>query len=263
MFICSKVNKKHTYASDGTCIYCGKQVSISLLDSGSSVNLKMKQLAGNDYTFYANPDTNITTINTYVNSDAPSDLLSVAVSSEDSPNQIYATYSDGVISLYTSADVIVMNATSSYMFYDCESLTNISGLSEWVLFENINLYQMFYNCLSLVDISPLSKWNAGNITSMGYMFGGCTLLIDLTPLTDWDVSNVTNIASLFRDNTSLVNISPLADWDVSNVTTIGNIFNGCTSLVDASCLENWNVSKVTTFTSAFPDICTSLPSWYS
>ena len=140
----------------------------------------------------------------------------------------------------------------SWMFRNCSSLEDISGLSNLDVSNVKRMMGMFYGCSALNDLNGLNDWNVSNVISMSFnlllgedgMFCGCSSLADLTPLANWDVSKVKDMMYMFKDCKSLRNISALADWDVSSVTTARKMFNGCESLEDISALKNWNVSSM-------------------
>ena len=68
----------------------------------------------------------------------------------------------------------------NYMFYGCNSLTNID-LSNFNTQNVTNMSYIFYGCNSLKNIN-LSNFNTQNVTNMGSMFSRCKSLkkIDLS-----------------------------------------------------------------------------------
>ena len=63
---------------------------------------------------------------------------------------------------------------TSYMFYRCNSLTNID-LSNFNTDYVNDMSNMFYGCKSLIKIN-LSNFNTQNVTNMSCMFFGCKSL---------------------------------------------------------------------------------------
>ena len=192
-----------------------------------------------------------------------------------------------------STGTIVLNTNSAWLFYDCSSLTDLTGLAGWNASNVTDMSDMFSGCSNLTDLAPLANWNVSNVTNMGSMFSGCSSLTDLTALVGWNVSNVTGMSYLFRgcsnltdittlgswnvskvtnmqfvfsDCSNLTNISPLAGWNVSNVKIMNYMFSGCSNLTDITALESWDVSNVTTmdymfyYCSKLTDL-TALESW--
>ena len=143
------------------------------------------------------------------------------------------------------------------MFYDCSSLTALTGLSGWNVSNVTNMFNMFYRCSKLTDLTALKDWNVSKVTSMGNMFLNCSKLTDLTALASWNVSQVTDMGSMFFGCSSLTSLTGLAGWNVSKVQFMGSMFDGCSSLTDLTALASWNMSKVTDMYSMF-DGCSSL-----
>lgn len=101
-------------------------------------------------------------------------------------------------------------------FHQCESLTVISSLAQWVVSNVESMYMIFRDCKSLRDISPLKDWDVSKVCDMASLFGGCHSLCDISPLKEWNTSNAGYMGGMFWKCKSLTDISPLRDWDVSN-----------------------------------------------
>ena len=71
---------------------------------------------------------------------------------------------------------------TSYMFYNCSSLTNIN-LSNFNTQNVTNMSWMFSYCSSLANIN-ISNFNTQNIISMSWMFKGCSSLININLITN-------------------------------------------------------------------------------
>ena len=71
-------------------------------------------------------------------------------------------FGDSVISSLFS-NVINMSG----LFYGCENLLSISGLSNWNTFNVKDMSNLFYGCKSLTSISDISKWNTSNVINLG------------------------------------------------------------------------------------------------
>ena len=63
-----------------------------------------------------------------------------------------------------------------------------------------SMYYMFYGCKSLTNITALANWNVFNVTTMSYIFYGCSSLTTLD-ISRWDTGKV-NYASNFLDSCS-------------------------------------------------------------
>ena len=70
----------------------------------------------------------------------------------------------------------------SYMFYNSNSLKNISELKYLDTSEVINFSYLFWGCSSLTDISPLSNWDVSKGKDFSYAFTGCSSLSDISAL---------------------------------------------------------------------------------
>ena len=84
-----------------------------------------------------------------------------------------------------------MNQTSSYMFYNFNSLTDVEDIKNWNTSSVTNMYYMFRNCDGLTNID-LSTWNVSKVTDMRYMFYDCNNL-EAIDLTNWNTSKVNYI----------------------------------------------------------------------
>ena len=249
---------------------------IAMFLPGQEVNVKMKELAGDDTTAsgYATKNTTVTAIQRSATLKEGLTEENV-VSTETSAYPIYMWYEDGIIYYYTEADKPYLNSDSSYMFIRFSNMIDISGLSKVVassatsllgtFVENLkltnlhglenwdvsnveNMYTLFYNAIDLTDISSLSNWNVSNVKNIGYIFaidgnnynaGNRSSLTDISALSNWDVSSVTNMGRMFAQNTSLTSLESLADWDVSNVTDMTYTFgSGTNSVAGESKIES-------------------------
>ena len=171
----------------------------------------------------------------------------------------------------------------SSMFSGCTKLTTFTGHSTWTPTAETNrMDRLFYNCNSLIDISGVRDWNTSNVTDMGYMFYRCNNLPTLAELANWDVSKVGNMASMFEmsingvatlydisalanwqtssltnlnatfiNNAKIKSVEALKDWDVSHVTTMHNLFNSCYSIESLEPLSGWTTSSLVYLSNAF------------
>ena len=214
--------------------------------TGSEVNVKMKNLAGNSDSTTSTVDTNITSI---LKSTTPPDTSLMTddniVSITDSDFPIYMWYSNGTIYWYSVDDKPNLNSVASYMFSNMTNLTNIQGLENFDASNTTNMQNMFYNNTSLTTLERLENWNVSNVTNMQAMFQNTTSLTTLVSLSNWDTSNVTNMQGTFYNNISLTTLQGLEKWNVSNVTNMRSTFYKNILLTTLHGLENWDVSNVT------------------
>ena len=250
-------------AMDGTVV----EDKPAYFDTGRNVVQKMKRLAGNSSAIYSSTNTNIKSIKAA--DSLPAGFTPTSdntVSTSSSPLPIYMwfdnTNDQGIIYYYTDAapDQILINTNSSSMFYNCTSLTDLSGLSTWDTSSVTTMSDMFNNCRSLTDLSGLSTWDTSSVTYMSYMFYNCRSLTDLTPLANWNTSSVTKMFSMFNSCRSLTDLSGLSTWNTSSVTNMSGMFRGDSvnmSLTELTPLANWNTSSVTDMSYMFYN-CRSL-----
>ena len=90
------------------------------------------------------------------------------------------------------------------MFKNCDSLTDISGLSNWNVSNGIYFNNMFDICYSLTDINGLSNWNVSNGRDFDYIFYDCNKLIKIDGIISWKI-NFSNVLCIFNNNINLEN----------------------------------------------------------
>ena len=271
---------------DDVVVESARLARVAVFDTGGRVNVRMKKLSGTanvtDYT----SDSNIQYIK---ESDVEPDISAMTsaniVSSLTSDVPIYMWYEDGTIYWWSEAEIVKANSNSMRMFYNCRSLSDITGISSWDtsnvtdMGEMFNwcsnlsdltglsswdtsnvtsMYGMFNNCNAVSDITGLSSWDTSNVTSMHYMFYNCSSLSDITGLSSWDTGSVrNNMESMFYGCSSLSDLTGISSWNTSNVTNMSNMFYGCSSLSDLTGISNWNTSNVTNMSNMFYG-CSSL-----
>ena len=191
----------------------------AILDTGMTVNSKLKSLAAGTTTRYTTQDNYIKSINVHLETSAPNGFTpseANTISSSTSNKPIYIVFDNtndtGIMHFYTEGDQIVLPSDSSYMFYE---LPNLSGVSD------------------------ISDWNASSVTSMSYMFcdageSATTFNLDLS---SWDTSNVTNMTWMFSGagssaTTWSVTIPPTNGNNISNTTS--HIYGKTTSIYGSS-----------------------------
>ncbi len=237
----------------------------AVLDSGKSVNRKLRSLAGE---YLIDSDTldrwcyrGRNEIKMIKNADAlptgfvARDENTISADSTTSLEPIYAWFDDsdkdndgegdGIIYLYTDAGTIEGGADMSSMLCGMENLLDVSTLASWDVSNVTNMSHMFDYDRVLTDISALASWDVSKATSVSNMFRSADSLTDISALASWDVSNVYNMSGMFSQLSSLTDISALASWDTSSVTNMNSMFDDARSLTDISSLSDWNTSSVT------------------
>lgn len=125
------------------------------------------------------------------------------------------------------------NLSNKYEPYTNLKSVKLTGIKK----EVTDMSKMFYGCESLEDVSGLSDLDVSNVTNMEAMFLHCSSLEDVLGLSEWDVSNVENMKKMFAHCYSLVDVSGLGKWDVSKVWNMKDMFKDCESLVDNPLLK--------------------------
>ena len=141
------------------------------------------------------------------------------------------------------------------MFQDCKNLTSLD-LSNFNTSNVTNMSWLFLNCESLTDINFGDNFNTSNVTNMRSMFQGCKNLTSLD-LSSFDTSKVTDLANMFKDCSGLLVLN-LSNFNTSNVSKMFNMFEGCTNLQSID-LSSFRGDKVTNMSNMFEG-CTNLQS---
>ena len=266
-------------AAEKVCLYAqwdGK----AILDNGIDVDIKLKKIAGSDFSHtnntngYQAENTNIKAIRRASSLPSGFDTSNmrniISADSSVSPKPIYAWFDngdsdedgegDGIIYVYTEADIIEGGQRMDYMFSNMQSLSDIDELTNWDTSNVAYMNGMFAEDESLSDISALASWNTSSLTEMTMMFGE-TSITNANALetkqhegknyTSWDVSNVVDMGRIFDDVKQLANISALASWNTSSAISMSRMFHDAKLLSDISPLAGWDVSKVLDMASMF------------
>ena len=115
----------------------------------------------------------------------------------------------------------------SYMFYACESLTDLD-LTSFNTAKVTGMYGMFCACYGLKNLN-VSSFNTANVTDMYHMFTACRQLTTLD-LSSFNTAKVTDMEEMFYNSTNLVTIKVGNDWSTAAVTSSNNMFKGCTNI---------------------------------
>lgn len=219
----------------------------ALFDIGTNVNIKMKNLAGDDTTTNAanTEDNNIKAIK-YSETEPTSNNKEEKniVSSTDSEYPIYMWYENNNINWWSEAYHPKLNEDASNMFRQLIELTDIRGLSQIDIIQVKNLNNIFLYDSSMYDYNNISKWNSSNVISMQGSFAYNNQLQNIEFLENWNTSKVTNMRQMFQGSSRINSLEPLKKWDVSNVTTMRSMFAGLQELKTLKGLEKWDTSNV-------------------
>ena len=132
---------------------------------------------------------------------------------------------------------------TSEMFYDCESLVDISDLGNLNMSNVTDAHNMFSFCTQLDSIEPLRNWDMSNVKNTSGMFTGCIMLALIDPLENWDTHNLTNTSYMFSF-TPIKSINALKKWNMSKVTDIHSMFKKCVNIESLEPIKNWNCKSM-------------------
>ena len=164
----------------------------------------------------------------------------------------------------------------SFMFYNCQNLTELKGLSGWNVSKVVTANSMFWLCENLADVSEIKSWNVssledtssmflqsglvtadlsgwitGSLTDISYMFSECKQLLS-ADLTGWNTSRVTDMSGLFNEDIALAEIQGLDGFATQSVKDMSWMFCRCTNLANVP-FSDWATSEVTDMTYMFAD----------
>ena len=223
---------------------------VTMFLTGKEVNVKMKELAGDDTTSGSTTvNTSVTSIKRSVTEPAAANkTANNKVSTDDSRYPIYIWYDNGTIYWWSEVTNPYLNSDSSAMFRNFSNLTDISGLADLTTSKVEDIQVIFANDLSLADISAVSNWNTSKVTNMTASFQKCIVLTNLGPLSGWNTSKVENMTGTFIGhngaNMTISDLSPISGWDTSNVKSMRGMFQMNANLTDLDDIASWNTPKL-------------------
>lgn len=138
------------------------------------------------------------------------------------------------LSKFDTSNVTTFNS----MFYSCDNLDSIIGLSQWNTEDATDMSSMFAYDFSLKELDfsssnqklKPSRFNTSpsKVENFSSMFAGCKVLKSITGLNNWDTKAATNMSSMFASADSLQKLD-LSSFDTRNATQ-DNFFSGDTNL---------------------------------
>ena len=247
---------------------------------GSEVNIKMKELAGDDTSTSTNgfDYKNESIVAVKYSSQEPTVSNKEEkniVSTYDSPYPIYMWYEDCTIYWWSEDSHPSLNEDASYMFYHINSLNNIDGLEsfdvsnvkklsftlsntaidtlssikKWNVSSVEDMSGLFFDDINIKSLEGIEGWDISNVINMSEMFSGernkQMQIESLNELRKWNTSKLENMSSMFACNTKLETLEGLENWDTSNIKNMRRLFDYNLNLKDALAIKNWNTSNVT------------------
>ena len=276
----SKASGTYTTSVTFTAVANEVPVNSATLDTGQTVNAKLKSLAAGATTTYNAQDKLIKSINVHLETPAPTGFIpseANTISSSTSEEPIYIIFDNtnnaGIMHFYTEGEQIALSPDSSYMFYEFRSLSDLSDLSDWGTSNVTDMSYMFYNAgagpSATTFTLDLSGWNTSNVTNMSYMFyqaGYSATTWSIGDLSNWNTSNVTNMSNMFYyagSPATTWSIGDLSNWNTSSVTDMSWMFScaGYSATTFTLDLSGWNTSNVTDMSYMFSLVGYSATTW--
>ena len=184
------------------------------LKNGTVFNAALKGLADGGSPSYGSANTSITSIVI----DTRSTVSTGTVVSIDASVPVYANFDGGVITLSTAANRIYFPASSSYAFYNMQSVASITNSSKLVLDNIQNSYYMFGNCKALSSFGDVNLPQASDTHNM---FEGCEALSSLGSV---NIPAATDASEMFKNCKVLATLGAVQMDAVSNAS---DMFNNC------------------------------------
>ena len=177
----------------------------------------------------------------------------IKLSTDDSPNEVWAHMIGNTLKVYSDATYIYANPVSKGMFEDLTNLSNIQlgGDQEEIYFLTdlvTDMSNMFKGCTSLSSstFSGIEHFNTSNVTTMAHMFDGCSH----SGLSELDLSHFDThhlygdgLEGMFNGCTSMRTLD-LSSFTTEQITNMKDLFNGCTQMTSLD-ISNFDMSRVT------------------
>ena len=219
----------------------------AVLDWGSTINGKMKRVAGNSSASYNTEDYNIIYIRrSRVEPSAENKVGDHIISDSSSQNPVYIWFDNGTLYWWSAADDVYFGTHASWI---CAYMKSLKSVDIEDLHTDNALYMdtMFYQCSSLESLD-LSNFNTSNVQNMSYIFNSCSSLTSLD-LSGFDTKNVTNMSNMFGGCSSLTSLD-LSGFNTKNVQDISWFINNCNSLTTVD-ISGFDLTNATSFNYMF------------
>ena len=131
----------------------------------------------------------------------------------------------------------------SHMFYGCDLLQNLNGMSEWDTSHTTDMSYMFHGCKSLTKLPDISKWKTKNVSNLSHMFCDCQSLIELPDISNWITNKVFDISKMFGNCKKLQSLPNLSKWIMDNAENLSSLFSGCKSLKFIPDISKWKLTN--------------------
>ncbi len=216
---------------------------------------------------HAAKNTNVESV--IIHNELPQNIDSAAkISSSDSDIDIYMTYENNALNIYSESPIMYFNENSTATFSGFYNLNNFvrndgdfpfdysyvsdakfmySGTgwtSAWTGNVSMpylkNVMGMFAGCEKLKDLHVY--FNESKLENMD-AFASANPLLETIEFLDIDTSNVTSMLAMFNGDASLTEID-LSLFNTKNVVNMNAMFNGLSSLTTLNLGDNFDTSNV-------------------
>lgn len=110
------------------------------------------------------------------------------------------------------------------LFYKCENLVEVD-LSCLKTDNTVSFKKMFFECDNLVSIKGLSAWNTQKAEDMSFMFCGCLSLDSVEELKNWNMKNIKTVECMFYACPRLSSIKSLEKWNIEGRANTEDFFS--------------------------------------
>ena len=223
--------------------------NITMLQEGTKVNVVFKKIA--DYNFKGNYFTSDKKIKKIVY-EVTDDNEGTIISTEDSKYNVYASFSDGVITIKSKAEEVYLNPYSNLLF---DALINVEeiDLSHFNTKVVYDMHSMFEGCQS-IEYLDISKFSTSNVNNMSWMFRNCYKLNNID-LSSFDTANVTDMSYMFSYCKNITKLD-VSGFITDLVTDMNSMFYYNENLLELD-VSNFKTGKVTSFSWMF-EFCSKL-----
>ena len=265
-----------TVPTSDTTYYARWEEKGAIMDTGSNVNSKMKNLANKKNNMsYNSIDTAIQHI---VRSDSlpsgfsPSSNNNIASESSEYPIYIWFDSATGTINIYCEKNIIYLHSLSFNLFYEMEKLQSAPCISNFNTSHVSMMNDMFnkagFNAPTF-DLGDLSNWDTSRVINMNNMFnhaGSGAKTWTVGDLSNWDTSNVKDMSNMFYyagTGATTWTVGDLSNWDTSSVYSMEMMFTraGYKSTTLNLDLSNWDTSNVTDMSYMFDSVGYNATTW--
>ena len=233
---------EHDEAQVSITVYAKWTDQFGILNTGETINRKMKTLSGDTSVTAYSSNNSIKYIKYSEEEPGEENKQSInIVSKTQSKLPIYMWFDNDTIWWWCENPTINLNPDSKLLFSYLSSLVEIDNLDYFNTSDVTTMFRMFNSCGSLLRLD-LSSWDTSNVTSLEAIFRSCGGLTYLNVST-WDTSKNTSLTETFDGCYVLPELN-VNNFDTSNVISMYNTFGYC-YLITSLDLSSWNTPKLT------------------